>query len=435
MQNQPELIPPFVKNQSPKKRSGLLGVSLALLLAIGSFLTGFQINELVNNENQQASIFSLFASEKKPAAKNEANLDEFWRVWNLLDQKFATASSTHIVSVEDRINGAIQGMVRAHGDPYTVFLPPVESAEFAQDISGNFSGIGMEVGIRNGLITIISPLPDTPAAKAGLLSGDIITKIDGFSTESMSIDNAVRRIRGEKGTSVVLSIYREGELEIREFTITRDTITIPTVKYEKKGDTFVIRIFSFNAIAEMKTQEALREFTRSGAKSLIIDLRGNPGGYLQSAISISGFFLPTGKIVLRENFGEGNEEKLYRSQGRTFYDFNPKNLVVLVDNGSASASEILAGALKEHNIATVIGINTFGKGSVQELVNLPSGSALKVTVARWFSPNGTSISNGGLEPNIIIKRTPEQRMEDVDPQLEAALQFLSGKEIVSEKVD
>lgn len=438
MNEQPDFIPPSVRHQTrPKPRVSTLGITLSLLLALGAFFSGYQMNDFLsleakNSDTQTAGIFSLFAAERISDNQKNVDMDEFWQVWNLMDEKFTT-SGTSTVSNEDKINGAIKGLVSSYDDPYTVFLPPAISEQFAEDISGNFGGIGMEVGLRDGVVTVISPLPNTPAEKAGLSAGDLILKIDGKSTEDMTIDEAVKLIRGEKGTDVVLSIYREGEVEIKDFTVTRDTITIPTVDTEIEGKVFTIKIYSFNAVAELKTQEALREFTKSGATSLILDLRGNPGGYLDSAVSIASFFLPTGKIVVRESFGENEEERLYRSYGRTFYDFNPSNFVVLVDRGSASASEILAGALKEHGYATVIGTDTFGKGSVQELVELPSGASLKVTIARWLTPDGNSISEDGLKPNIYINRTPEDRTNDIDPQQSAALDFLNGKKIESEK--
>lgn len=412
------------------KKSNFLGVLLALVLAFGSFASGMQIDNLLIKDTQAASIFSFLTPPTTTAA--ESDLTQFWQVWHLLEEKYIAASSTSSVTPEDRINGAIKGMVSAYGDPYTVFLPPVESAAFAEDISGNFSGIGMEVGLRDNVVTVISPLPGTPAERAGLIAGDKVLKIDGKSTEGMQVDEAVRLIRGEKGTSVVLSMYREGDLEFREITVMRDTIDIPTVKTEKVGDVFIIRLFSFNAIAEMKMQEALREYTESGATSMILDLRGNPGGYLQSAVSIASYFLPTGKVVVREHYGENDEEKLYRSQGRTLRSFAPEKVVVLIDGGSASASEILAGALREHGIATLMGADSFGKGSVQELVPLANGSSVKITVARWLTPEGISISDGGLKPDIKISRTPQQRIDDVDPQEEAALKFIKGEEVVSE---
>ena len=433
MQNEPNLIPSSIKSSSNQKKNNLLGIALSLILAIGAFFSGFQLNQVIA-EDQSANFFSFFTSKETVAnSQEDIDLEQFWAVWKLLDEKFTSASSTKNLSNEDRINGAIKGMVSAYEDPYTVFLPPEQNADFSEDISGNFSGIGMEVGIKDKVITVISPLPDTPAEKAGLLTGDLVVKINGESTEGLSIDDAVNRIRGEKGTTVTLSIFREGNLEIKDYTITRDTINIPTVKTEMKDGIFITRLYSFNGIAEAKMHEAMREFVNSRAETLVLDLRGNPGGYLQGAVSIASLYLPTGKVVVRESFGEGKEEKIYRSQGKIVKNFNPKNFVVLVDNGSASASEILAGALKEHGVATVIGTNTFGKGSVQELVDLPSGAALKVTVARWLTPNGISISEKGLEPDILISRTPKQRLEGIDPQQDSAINFLKGKEVKSEK--
>jgi len=420
------------KERSSAPKSSFLGVSLALLLAAGAFFSGMQVSQ-VTAEAQSASLFSFFNNfNKTTAASEEADLTEFWHVWKLLDEKYISASSTEIITKEDRINGAISGMVSSFGDPYTAFFPPVENAAFSEDISGNFSGVGMEIGIRDDIITVIAPLPQTPAEKAGLLSGDKIIRINDISTDKMGVDEAVRLIRGEKGTEVVMSIYREGDLEFREVKIVRDTIDIPTIATEKIDDVFIIRLFSFNALSDSKMQEGLEEFQKSGANKLILDLRGNPGGYLQSAVSIAGFFLPSGKVVVRESFSESEKEKLFRSPGRMIKEFTPQNLVVLVDGGSASASEILAGALGEHEVATIIGVNTFGKGSVQELVQLPNDSSVKITIARWLTPNGTSISNGGLAPNYTISRTPENRINNIDPQQEAAIKFLAGKTIVSE---
>jgi len=373
----------------------------------------------------QAGLFSLFF-DPKPASVEEADLSEFWRIWELLEEKYVSASSTDSVSIDDRIEGAIQGLVGSYDDPYTIFLPPSEASMFEEDISGNFGGVGMEVGIRDGLVTVIAPLPNTPAAKAGILSKDVIAEIDGTTTEDMNIDEAVRLIRGEPGTTVTLKLYREGETELFDVTVTRAEITIPTVETKTEGDTFIISLYSFNALAESKMEDALKQFSQSGKKKLILDLRGNPGGYLQSAVAIASYFIPAGKTVVQENFGEGLSQEIYRSQGRTLGNFDPENMVVLVDGGSASASEILAGALQEHGIATLVGEQTFGKGSVQELINLSSGSSLKVTVARWFTPNGISISENGLAPDYAVERTAQQILSDEDPQLDAALKFLDG---------
>lgn len=413
---------------TPLSTQAYLGIVFSLVFAIVAFFSGVSVG--TNNGMQTANIFSFFQSDPDVVVAEEyPELDEFWRVWDLMEDKFAHATTSDSVSDDERVHGAIQGLVNSYGDSYSVYLPPQDAETFGEDISGNFSGVGMEVGMRNGMITIISPLPDTPADNAGVLAGDVIAEIDGESTEDMTVDEAVKRIRGEKGTEVVLQIAREGEMSFLEIPIERDKITIPTIETEQRDDIFIISLYSFNALAEAKMQEALREFVSSDAENLVLDLRGNPGGYLQSAIGIASYFLPTGKVVVKESFGDDRPDQLFRSQGRVIGDFNPNNFVVLVNGGSASASEIVAGALAEHDVATLLGTQTFGKGSVQELIDIDSGASLKVTVARWLTPGGTSISNGGLEPEIEVERTPQQRLDGEDPQLDAAIDYLLGRPI------
>jgi carboxyl-terminal processing protease len=401
-----------------------MGAGLAVFLVATAFFSGFHFG---SDTRVEAGLGSLF---KRPASEpvNGVNLDQFWEVWRLLEQKYVSGTTTDTLTNEERLQGAIDGLVASYGDPYTVYLPPAEAASFEEDISGNFGGVGMEVGMRDGVITIIAPLPNTPAERGGLVAGDRIVRIDGESTERMSIDAAVKRIRGESGTNVVLTIYREGDPEVREVTLTRAIIDIPTIDTEVVDGVFIISLYNFNAISEMKMQEALREFVRSGADKLIVDVRGNPGGFLQSAVSISSYFLPVGKVVVEENFGNSSrDDVVYRSTGKTFRTFTPDSLVILIDRGSASASEILAGALRAHGVATLIGDRTFGKGSVQELVELNGGASLKVTVARWLTPDGVSISDGGLAPDITVARTPEMILADEDPQRQAAIDFLRGR--------
>jgi carboxyl-terminal processing protease len=403
---------------SPKQTISLLGIGLSVLLATATFFSGVHIG---TDTQKDTNLFSYFSRETQ--ADNSVDMAEFWRVWNLLDEKFVTSASSTALTHKDRIEGAIEGLVRSYDDPYTIYLPKKEAEAFEEDISGNFSGVGMEVGLREDIITVIAPLPGSPAEKAGLIAGDMIVRINDESTEGFGIDEAVNRIRGERGTEVVLSIFRKDAEEFLEIKVIRDTIMIPTSKTEIKDDVFIVSLYSFNAIAEAEIQKALREFIKSKKKKLILDLRGNPGGYLESAVGISSYFLPLGKTIVRESFGDGHEE-VYRSSGKEIGSFTRDRFVVLVDQGSASASEILAGALKEHGVATVIGATTFGKGSVQELVKIEGGASLKVTVARWLTPNGTSISEGGLAPDIAVERTPEDRTAEKDPQLDAALDFL-----------
>ena len=420
--------------KKPKNNGKLLGIGLAAMLAVAALFSGVQFGQggIGGESPLEASIFSFLYSKEKP--DTEADLGEFWRVWNLLEEKFVTSSPTSTPDQTTKLRGAIAGMVDSYGDPYTVYMPPEDASYFAEDISGNFSGVGMEVGLRDGLITIIAPLPDSPALGAGIQTGDIITKIDDTSTDRMNVDEAVRLIRGEAGTEVTLMIYREGEVELLEKKIIRQVINIPTLDTETKDNAFVIKLYSFNGISESKMREAIAQFEQSGKNNLILDLRGNPGGFLESAVTIAGYFLPAGKVVVRENFGEGKEEDVYRTQGQKIFGLNPDNFVVLIDGGSASASEILAGALSEHGVATTIGDTTFGKGSVQELVNLPDKSALKVTIARWLTPEGVSFSEGGLEPNVYIPRTPQEVMAGEDKQMEAAIKWLKGDKSIGEKL-
>jgi carboxyl-terminal processing protease len=406
-------------------RKSFLGAGLACLLAVSAFFSGVHVGGAsLAGTQMEAGLFSFWSS--KPTVTEDVDLTEFWKVWNLLDEKFVSSSSTKKVSKQEKLEGAIAGLVRSYGDPYTVFFKPTDASSFQDEISGNFGGVGMEVGQRNSLITVIAPLPHTPAEAAGIVAKDVIVKIDGKVTEGMDVDEAVRLIRGEVGTKVKLTIYREGEVGMLEKEVTRAKIDIPTTATEKKGDVFIISLYSFNAVSEQKMNEALDEFVKSGAKKLILDLRGNPGGFLQSAVAIGSRFIEGGKVIVSENFGDGKPGDVYRSSGKTLGDKMPKEMIVLIDGGSASASEILAGALQEHSVAKLLGAQSYGKGSVQELVDLDSGSSLKVTIARWFTPNGVSISLAGLTPDIIVPRTPQQVVDKIDPQMDAALKWLGG---------
>lgn len=413
-------------------RKSFLGAGLACLLAVSAFFSGVHVgNASLSGKPMEAGLFSFWSS--KPKVADDVDLTEFWKVWNLLDEKFVSSSSTKKVTKQEKLEGAIAGLVHSYGDPYTVFFKPTDASSFQDQISGNFGGVGMEVGQRDNLITVIAPLPHTPAAEAGIVAKDVLVKIDGKTTEGMGIEEAVRLIRGEVGTKVKLSIYRVGEAGMLEKEVTRAKIDIPTTATEKKGDVFVISLYSFNAVSEQKMNEALDEYIKSGAKKLVLDLRGNPGGFLQSAVAIGSRFIEGGKTIVSENYGNGKQGDVYRSSGKTLGTNMPKEMIVLIDGGSASASEILGGALQEHGVAKLMGTQSYGKGSVQELVDLDSGSSLKVTIARWFTPNGVSISLAGLTPDIVVPRTPQQVVDKVDPQLEAAVKWLDGDHTVGKK--
>jgi carboxyl-terminal processing protease len=309
-----------------------------------------------------------------------------------------------------------------------VFLPPVQNEVFQGDVSGSFGGVGMEIGVRDRVITVIAPLKDTPAAKAGILAGDKIFMIDGETTEGLSVEKAVSKIRGEVGTAIVLTIVREGDTAPREISVVRETITVPIIEsYLRTDGIFVIELSSFSANSPQAFRDALRQFSTSGSKKLILDLRDNPGGYLEAAVDMASWFLPAGEIIVTEDFGEKRDSQHQRSYGYDIFAGKDLKMVILINRGSASASEILAGALAQNGVATLIGEQSFGKGSVQELVNITPETALKVTVAQWLTPNGTSISKGGLTPDVEVKRTAEDFENDLDPQMEKAAEYLRAR--------
>jgi carboxyl-terminal processing protease len=361
---------------------------------------------------------------KNPEVETQADFSTFWKVWNVLNEKSIYAKKA---SDQDRVWGAISGLASSLGDPYTVFFPPKENKSFKEEILGSFGGIGAEIGIKDKILTVVAPLKDTPAWKSGIKSGDKIIKINNVSTNNMTTDEAIDLIRGKEGTTVMLTIFRLGENKARELTITREKIQTPTVDTELRGDgIFVITFYSFSENSANLFRDALIKFIDSKSSKLILDLRGNPGGYLDSAVNIGSWFIDEGKVILKEDSIDGSNPKIYRSHGPRLFS-NLLSFVVLVDGGSASASEILAGALHEHGIATLVGERTFGKGSVQELIKITDDTSLKVTVANWFTPNGVSISLKGIEPDITVPFTQKDSDAKRDPQMDKAVEILKAK--------
>ena len=367
----------------------------------------------------------LFGDGLDATPDTTVDLSDFWKAWNALNSRFVvTSASSTLPGSQDKLFGAIQGLAESYGDPYTIFLPPEEAKIFREDILGNFSGIGAEIGLdEDRVLTIIAPLKSTPAERAGLRAGDKILTIDEISTDGMAVEEAIQHIRGEKGTTVVFRIARDGE--ISDISVVRDIIQVPTIdhSYDSVSGVYTISLYSFTATANRLFTDALNDFRATGSDKLLIDLRGNPGGFLQSAVQIASRFLPKGEIVVTEDYDGKREIIEHRSTGSQIIPAGTK-IVVLIDRGSASASEILAGALRDHEVATLIGSRSFGKGSVQELVEIAGGS-LKVTIARWLTPSGDSISAGGLTPDIEVERTHEDVEVGLDPQRERAIRFLT----------
>lgn len=381
------------ENFSKYKFTGVLIVFSVAFFLFG-FFTGFG-----SRANSQNTV-SLIDSTSPTSTVENVNLDAFWQVWKTLDARFVSKTDKKITT-DDKIYGAIQGLTNAFGDPYTVFMPPAESKMFNSDISGNFEGVGMEIAIRDGYLTVVAPLKGTPAYNAGIKTGDVIISINGTSTDGMSVDKAVSIIRGKAGTEVTLKISRDGAKDDLTIKVMRQIINIPTIDTEIKGDVFIIRLYNFYANSPNLFRDALRDFVSSGKAKLIVDLRGNPGGYLDAAVDMASYFLLLGKIIVTEDFGGKADNIIYRSKGYAVFNENLK-MAILIDKGSASASEILAGALQENNGVKLVGTQSFGKGSVQELLPVTSNTSLKVTVAKWLTPNGTSISDGGLTPDYKV---------------------------------
>ncbi len=410
---------------------------VCIVALLAAFMSGASYGQ--NLESSQLASANHVVNKNAPLGQTDVDFAPFWKAWQVLNQKYVTAASS---TDQDKVWGAIKGLAASEGDPYTVFFPPEESKMFASDIAGNFEGVGMEIDVKDGILTVVAPLKGSPAEKAGIKAGDKILKIDDKSTADLGVDAAIKMIRGKKGTTVKVSVYRDSTKETLDKNITRDVIDIPTVETEVKSASgatatadnggsglrsdgiFVIRLFSFSADSPNLFRNALREFVQSGSHKLVLDLRGNPGGYLEAAWDMASWFLPAGDVIVTEDFGQSAPPQVYRSKGYNIFDKNLK-FVILVDGGSASASEILAGALKEHGVAKLVGTKTFGKGSVQELINITPDTSLKVTVARWLTPNGNSISKHGIEPDYNVPVTPDDVAKKNDKQMQKAVEVLN----------
>jgi len=346
----------------------------------------------------------------------------FWQAWDKVKTEYANGAE---IKDQDLVYGAISGMVNALKDPNTVFFPPEDAKKFEEDVTGSFGGIGAEIGIRNDQLIIVAPLKNSPAELAGLRSGDKILLIDKKSTNGLSIDEAVKLIRGNVGTPVTLTILRNGWEKPKEIQIVRETIIVPTLDVDMKdGGIAHLKLYSFNENAPYLFYKAALAILINKARGIVLDLRDNPGGFLEVAVNLAGWFLDRGDIVVTERFKSGNEI-VFRANGNGALKNLP--LVILVNGGSASASEIMAGALRDHLKVKLIGEKTFGKGSVQELKRLKDGSSLKLTVAKWVLPSNQVIDKIGLTPDIEVKNTDADREAGKDPQLEKALEILRTK--------
>jgi carboxyl-terminal processing protease len=377
-------------------------VAMVLVIGLGSFWAGDIWHDRLPNPFQRHV--------------NQLDFSSLNDLYGMLQRNFDGK-----VDPSKVLEGAREGVVAAAGDPYTVYLTASQAKSLNDDLNGKLSGIGAQIGIKTNVLTVIAPVAGTPAAKAGLQAGDIIAQINGQDTNGMDVDTAVSKIRGKAGTQVTLKLIR-AKGQPFDVKITRADLTIPSVTWSMKGgDIGYINITTFGSDTASLVDKAAGELTSQGAKKIILDLRNNGGGYLDAAQAVSSEFLPAGQVVVSEKTGGKTVQQLNSVGGGKLVGLQT---IVLVNGGSASASEITAGALHDDHAAKLIGEQTFGKGSVQEIKNLSGGAELKVTVAHWFTPGGININKKGIAPDQVVKLTPDDFNNNRDPQLDAAIAAL-----------
>lgn len=405
----------FSPSRIPASFRALVGCTVLAVVFLCGFLVGRLPSSFHGGNNGEGQVIGLGGNA--PSVADDVDFAMFWDVWKLVKSEYVDQP----VSDKELFYGALKGLVYGVQDPYTTFFDPEEAQSFNEELDGSFFGIGAQIGLdEDGSVVVIAPLPETPAERAGIKAEDHILAIDGTDTAGMTVDEAVKRIRGEKGTVVKLMILHTGSDSAEEVQITRDEITTKSVTWEVRDDGIaVITVAIFNQDTQSLFKEAVDEVLKENPKGLILDLRNNPGGLLDAAINLAGYWMDGQTALVEDVRGVKTE---YPASGPGL--LKDMKTVVLVNGGSASASEILSGALQDYHMATLIGEQTFGKGSVQQYQDLPDGSAVKITIARWLTPLGRSIDKEGIAPDTVVPFTEEDFNAKRDPQLQAALDLL-----------
>ncbi len=400
--------------------SFFLGLIIGQTKAIANFEKKESI-KLINNGNPVLGILGIKDS-KKNQVDDKIDFDLFWEVWNTIKKEHLNKKN---ISDKQLFYGSLKGMVDSLDDPYSIFLEPEKAKEFYQDLQGDFEGIGAELGMKKSILTVIAPLADSPAEKAGIKAGDQIYKIDKFETTNMFLEDAVSKIRGKAGTQVILTIKKNNSLEFKEIAIVRAKIHIKSVEWKKiknHEEIIYLQIRQFNEDVKSEFREAINEILsqEKKPKAIVLDLRNNPGGFLDASVEIANYWLPRNTVVVKEKNDE--EKKEYKTIDNPILDIF--QTIILINQGSASASEILTGALQDYKKATTVGEKTFGKGCVQKVEDLKGGSMLKLTVADWITPLDRRINDKGIDPDIKIEMTPKDYEQGKDPQLEKAIELI-----------
>jgi len=398
-----------------------------ICLGLGFFAGfSFSVKEYVEEDTGKSEISKVLKLYQRSRSE-DVSFDHFWAIWNKVKKNYVEED----ISDVDLFYGAIEGMVAGLGDEHSIYFPPKNAEDFIENLEREFSGIGAEIGFEEGRLMIVAPLKGSPAEKAGLKAGDFVVKINGEDSYGLNLEEAVMKIRGEEGTAVVLTIFREGADDFEEISITRANIKVPTVELEmRENDIAYVRLSYFNDNTAGEFSDIVGELLLENPKAVVLDLRLNPGGYLDAAVSVASEWVDPDSVVVRERFRNG-KKKDYLSKGP--HRLLDMPTVVLMDQGTASGSEIVAGALRDHGKAKLLGKKSFGKGSVQSFELLPvDGSALKLTIAEWLTPNESKINKIGIEPDILVEEMmslDEETGEITDHGYEEAERLIMNDEL------
>ncbi|MCL5006781.1 MAG: S41 family peptidase [Patescibacteria group bacterium] len=397
-------------------RASLVVLSIIVVVALGG--GGYYFGFKAGAKTTKNIVVSGVSNLSTPSNIN-ANFNVFWQVWDILKNDYLNAGALNNQSL---VYGAVTGLTNSLNDPYTEFFQPSDSTQFNQDISGNFGGIGAEIDIKSGQLIVLAPLNNSPAAAAGLRANDAILAINGQSTQNLSLQDAVNEIRGDIGTTVTLTILRKGWNKPQDFKITRANIQVPTVDWKVIDNNILdLQLYSFNQNAEADFNNAVNSGIQDGAKGMILDLRNDPGGYLNVAVDLASELLPANTPVVIEENAQGVKQVIKTGINQSLAKMP---VVVLINGGSASAAEILSGALRDNRGVLLVGEQSFGKGTVQEVFPLSDGSFIKVTIAKWLTPDGTWINGKGLKPDYVVPLTDANIAAGTDPQLAKAVELL-----------